>query len=756
MIRNLLCFFLLLCLGSSVKTQITNYSFSANTGAAAAFVPVTGVTASLTPNCGYFPTVQTDEGYAALPIGFTFTYLGINYTTLNVSTDGFATLGTSGFTTAGCGYDNTNGLSTTPIAANRPVLAPLWDDLDVTGGIQYTITGTAPLRVFTAQWTNALWDYGGASPAMSFQLKLYETSNIIEYVYRQESGTIVNGSGGASIGITAGATGAGNFLSLSSSTNSATVSSTVETQNIATKPATGQIFRFDPRYCAARGLFLTGGEKISRVVFSTLDNSSTSDAEFENFTTLSTTVQPSSTYNLSVYLFNSYSGDHVVVYIDYNNNGVFTDAGETVYSSINAAGPFLNVPITIPAGATLGYTRMRVRLDDAGSPGSNPSSCGDAAWGQVEDYSINISTCTAASITTQPANTFICNGSNGSISVGAAGTGLNYQWQLSTNGGSAWGNVPAAAPYSGTTSSTLTITGAIAGMTGYMYRVLITGTCSPLVTSSAATLTVTTAAAFTLNPINASGCVGTTASFSVLASGTSPTFQWQVSTDNGVTYNNISGATSATLSLTGLTSAQNATRYRAVATVAGCGSVTSSAAILTVNALPTVTIAAAPVTAVKPGVSTTLTVTSNPAAATGGFAWTLNGTPVAGATANTLQVDVSGIGTYTATVTDVNGCKNTTSALTITADASDKFFIYPNPSTGVFQLRLYAPNLFDVRSVTIYNSIGVKVAEKDFNVNARYDKMEFDLRHVPPGVYSIHLEQRYVKRTVVGQVVIIR
>jgi hypothetical protein len=755
MIKNLLSFFVgLLCLGNSIEAQITNYSFSANTGGATAFVPITGTTATLTPNCGYFPSVQTDEGYAALPIGFTFNYLGTNYTTLNVSTDGFATLGTSGFTTTGCGYDNTNGLSTTPIVANRPVLAPLWDDLDVTGGIQYTTTGTAPLRVFTAQWTNALWDYGGTSPAMSFQLKLYETSNIIEYIYRQESGTIANTSGGASIGISAVATGPGNYLSVSSSTNSATVSSTVETQNISTKPATGQIFRFDPKYCAARGLTLAGSEKISRIVFNTIDNSSTSLVEYENFTTISTSVQPSNVYNLSIYLAASYNGDKVEAYIDYNNNGVFTDPGETIYTSPQAAGPFLNIPITIPAGATLGNTRMRIRLDDFGSPGSNLSSCGDAAWGQVEDYTINISACSAAGITTQPANTSVCNGSNGTISVAASGTGLAYQWQLSTNGGTSWGNVPASAPYSGTTSNTLTITGATLAMSSYQYRVLITGTCSPLVISSAAVLTVTTAASFTSNPANATACVGTSASFSAAASGTSPTYQWQVSNDNGATYSNISGATSTTLSLTGLTSSQNATRYRLVATVAGCGSVNSSAGILTVNALPTVSIAAAPVTAIKPGVSTTLSVTSSPAGAS--YVWTLNGTQVTGANASTLKVDVGGIGTYRATVTDVNGCQNTTSALVITAEPTDKLFIYPNPSTGIFQLRLYAQNLYDVRSVTIYNSAGVKVAEKDFNVNTRYDKMEFDLRHVAPGVYTIHIEHRYVRRRVVGQVVIVR
>jgi hypothetical protein len=753
MIRNLLLSFIGIVLISSVSLgQITTFNFSANTGGAAAYVPITGTTASLTPNCGYFPTVQTDEGYAALPIGFTFNYLGTNYTTLNVSTDGFATLGVSGFTTTGCGYDNTNGLTTTPIVANRPVLAPLWDDLDVTGGIQYTTTGVAPLRVFTAQWSNALWDYGGASPAMSFQIKLYETSNIIEYIYRQESGAIANTSGGASIGISATATGAGNFLSVSGSTNSATVSSTVETQNIGTKPATGQVFRFDPKYCAARGLTIAGSEKISRVVFNTIDNSSNSQVEYENFTTVSTVVQPANTYNLSVYLSLSYSGDKVVAYIDYNGNGVFTDPGETVYTSPSGAGPFLNIPVTIPAGAPLGITRMRIRLDDGGSPGSNPGPCGDAAWGQVEDYSINIQNCQPGSILTQPTNTAVCNGGNGTISVNATGTGLSYQWQVSTDGGTIWSNASNAAPYSGVTTNTLTITGATAGMSGYKYRVLITGTCTSAFLSGNATLSINTAAAITTNPASRSSCVGTNASFTVAASGTSPTYQWQVSTDGGTTYSNITGETAATLNLTGLTSSQNANRYRAVVSVASCGSVTSSAATLTVTPLPTVSISATN-TSIKPGQTSTLTVSSTPAGAN--YVWTFNGAPFS-ATGNTAIVDVNGIGTYKATVTDVNGCVNTTANLVIGARATDSLFIYPNPTSGKFEIRLYGAWLNDIRTVSVYNSLGDLVVEKHFSISGRYDKMSFDLSGASPGIYYIRVTTRYVKSRSVGKVFIRR
>jgi hypothetical protein len=133
------------------------------------------------------------------------------------------------------------------------------------------------------EWINMNWDYSASTAGISFQLKLYETSNIIEFVYRQEAGALVND--GASIGLTAAATGSGNFSSVSASTANPTVSTTTETNSIVTKPATGQIYRWDPTYCAAGGTSTsTIGEKIANVTFNTINNSSTSFAQYENFT----------------------------------------------------------------------------------------------------------------------------------------------------------------------------------------------------------------------------------------------------------------------------------------------------------------------------------------------------------------------------------------------------------------------------------------------------------------------------------------
>ena len=94
------------------------------------------------------------------------------------------------------------------------------------------------------------------------------------------------------------------------------------------------------------------------------------------------------------------------------------------------------------------------------------------------------------SIVTQPADKTVTQGQSTSFSVGAGGTNLTYLWQLSSNGGGTWGNLTNIAPYSGVLTSTLNITTATTGMSGYRYRCVVGGLCPSPVTSGNALLTV--------------------------------------------------------------------------------------------------------------------------------------------------------------------------------------------------------------------------------------------------------------------------
>ncbi|WP_228852014.1 MopE-related protein [Aegicerativicinus sediminis] len=150
-------------------------------------------------------------------------------------------------------------------------------------------------------------------------------------------------------------------------------------------------------YCEA-GATDTQYEKISTVIFNTINNISTSVGGYEDFTSISTDVNQGETYSFSAsYSGTSFSSDQVIVWIDFNQDGDFEDAGEEVLVTSLKASPWEG-NITIPETALLGDTTMRIRLHDA-NQGANTTPCGNSTYGQVEDYTVNIiESCTNSTI----------------------------------------------------------------------------------------------------------------------------------------------------------------------------------------------------------------------------------------------------------------------------------------------------------------------------------------------------------------------
>ena len=204
---------------------------------------LTSVSGTYTANTGGTTLIGSgvDESYSgAQNIGFTFT-LGCNtYTQFKASSNGWMSLGTSA---TGAMYPN--DLAT---VNQGPLLAPLWDDLATSGAgagnVNYVLTGSAPNRVLTVEWLRMAWDYTNAQASVSFQVKLYETSNIIEYVYRQETNAPVAAS--ASVGLNGGSL-ATDFYSLDGTGAAPNAVYGTQTSTLNTRPANGQVYRFTPQ-----------------------------------------------------------------------------------------------------------------------------------------------------------------------------------------------------------------------------------------------------------------------------------------------------------------------------------------------------------------------------------------------------------------------------------------------------------------------------------------------------------------------------
>ncbi|MGV4412760.1 GEVED domain-containing protein [Chryseobacterium sp. T1] len=140
-------------------------------------------------------------------------------------------------------------------------------------------------------------------------------------------------------------------------------------------------------YCAAKATS-TSFEKISRVQFANIDNSSTSTAGYENFSHIVGTVERSKNYQMTVSI-SQFDTDKTTVWIDYNQDGVFSNDEKISLTATNLA----TGSITIPATAKLGKTGMRVRTNyNVEGP-----ACGDTTYGQVEDYTLDINVYQAVS-----------------------------------------------------------------------------------------------------------------------------------------------------------------------------------------------------------------------------------------------------------------------------------------------------------------------------------------------------------------------
>jgi hypothetical protein len=140
----------------------------------------------------------------------------------------------------------------------------------------------------------------------------------------------------------------------------------------------------DGCYCPAASNSATY-EYISRVELVDIDNASGASF-YTDFTALQTTLYIGRDYQITVENGSGYSSDELWLYIDWNNDFDFDDAGEAIATAGSPGfGPY-TATLNPPVGAVEAPTRMRVRLLDGSFDA--PSSCGNTDYGEVEDYTL--------------------------------------------------------------------------------------------------------------------------------------------------------------------------------------------------------------------------------------------------------------------------------------------------------------------------------------------------------------------------------
>ena len=141
----------------------------------------------------------------------------------------------------------------------------------------------------------------------------------------------------------------------------------------------------DVQYCTSQGTN-QNYEYIGGVEVADLNNTSGASG-YTDYTSLTAHLTEGANTNVSLtpeFASSSYT-EYWSIWIDYNEDGDFTDSGEQVFTGSGSS--TVNGSFTVPSGTAGITTRMRVTMKYGGSP----TSCETFTYGEVEDYTVEIS-----------------------------------------------------------------------------------------------------------------------------------------------------------------------------------------------------------------------------------------------------------------------------------------------------------------------------------------------------------------------------
>ncbi|MEI6124313.1 MAG: GEVED domain-containing protein [Bacteroidota bacterium] len=525
--------------GMNLKAQtISTYNYAETAGT---YTPIVGTS---------MLAGALDDGVSAMVnIGFNFTYHGMVFTQFAAESNGYIILG-------GTGTALSNALTTVPNC-----IAFCNGDGKTNTGVFYLLTGTTPNRVLTVQFPDWYVYYASTTETLNAQIKLYETTNVVQIVYGTSTHTT---SYTRQVGLTGAAvtdfsvrTSATSW----SSTTAAAANSANMTWSSTVFPANGQTYTWTPPppcsgtpapgntlssmnpACASQSFVLSLSNTMNYSAITYQWQSSSDGVTWTNIpganSSTYTATQATATYyqcvvtctssglsatSTSLYVtmdtpfncycinvntvntfyyissfsttggstnitnntgfspngYGNYTGMVVTqlqtgvinftltqtggsayfgIWVDWNNDGDFLDAGENVYLNNTTYSVTVTGSFTVPFSATPGNHRMRVVQSDVGAV----DACLGSAYTECEDYTVNVVALPPCAGMPNPGNTVssynpVCDGIAFVLSFSNTlnYSGLTFQWQSSPDG-ITWTNIPGAnSPTYSTTQSTAT------------------------------------------------------------------------------------------------------------------------------------------------------------------------------------------------------------------------------------------------------------------------------------------------------------
>lgn len=354
-------------------------------------------------------------------------------------------------------------------------------------------------------------------------------------------------------------------------------------------------------------------------------------------------------------------------------------AGSTIASGVSIPGFTWKIAVVVPLGAGTALSRITattrviaIKIPNTAGVRSNP-------WQQYVTSTTQLQTDTGYTFFTDPALAAVAAALraqvDGQTATGAPTITTPPSTQTTAVGGSAIFSVAATSNPASTltyqwlkhddaitgntsaTTATLTLTN-VQAADAAIYTVVVTNPIGSVTSSGAALVITGLPPVIATPPASLTKVAGTTAVFTVSATG-SPTlaYQWRKGGTNLTNTANITGATSATLTVTNV-QASDAATYNVIVANPTLPNATSAGATLTVTAAaPTITLPPATQTAVVGNLTTFTVIATGTAPFT--YQWRKGGTPVTnGVTGNGSTLTGATTATLTMTNTQLTDAGN--------------------------------------------------------------------------------------------------
>jgi len=390
-----------------------------------------------------------------------------------------------------------------------------------------------------------------------------------------------------------------------------------------------------------------------------------------------------------------------------------------------------------------GFTGNLYRLQITGF--CNPS-------GLYTDSSISLTVKLPVKILREPSDSAVClnRDSSAQFEVLGEGTGIAYQWQQRPSPQNAWTNIANA------NASSLLLDNLTTISDGYEYRVLINGACSNNVISRVAKLSVY-GDPFLTNLRDTLVCLPGPVNFIANTDNSAVAYQWEASTNNGTSWDSISGATSKQYVSGPLNSGDNGKLFRVIVNTSTCdGIFISKPAKISTGLKHEVSVQGGDNFSITPSSRIKLnSEVSFPASYS--YKWFRNngGQPVS--TAKDIEINASATGRYFVTAFNpASNCLDSSETVVIDATASEQLFIFPNPNNGKFTISYYysGGTTSEIRTLNIYDSKGSRVLSRSVSISQPYTYLEVNLPQAAAGTYMAELLDKTKKRVASGKVVV--